>query len=244
MSLVEKIKDFFNNEITLSRLFKVVAILLIIFLITQTWPTWQSTFRYLVQILKPFLIGFTVAYVVHPLVAWLEKKHIKKGIAIGLIFLLGILLFAFIIINLFPMFYEEAGAFFTSITSSVDTLFSWYKDNASNPSELLDGIIKQINQSFAGLQKGFFDFFGVFITNLISGSINVVTTGLFSLTVAIYALADYDKVKASVKRGSSLVHKDLPIYLSGIDKSIGVYVRSTLVLMLIYFIEYTSWRIG
>lgn len=239
MSLVDKIKEFFNNEITLSRLLKVVAILLIIFLLTQTWPTWLVVFQYLITIFKPFMIGFTIAYVLHPLVRFLEKKGLKKGLAIGLIVLLSVALMTWISFNLFPLFYDEAGSFINSISNSINKIFTLYQDNASNPSEVLEGVIQQIDKSFAGLQKDFIDFFGVFVTNIISGSINVFTTFLFSLAVAIYTLVDYEKVKCIIKSGSLLIHKSLPIYLSAIDKKIGVYIRSTLVLMAIYFTEYT-----
>lgn len=239
MSLVEKLKNFLNEEVTLSRLLKVTSILVIIFLLGQTWPIWKTVWKYLIAIFKPFVIGFTIAYVLHPLILFLEKKGLKKTLAIGLVFLLMVALLVWITFNLFPMFYNETGEFIGSINSSVDVIFKWYQDNATNPSEILEGIIKQLNNSIAGIEKGLLDSIGKFVTNFISGSINVLTTFLFSITVALYVLADFKNVKISIKNGANLIHKDLPIYLSAIDEKLGVYVRSTLVLMLIYFTEYT-----
>lgn len=239
MGLADKSKSFFNKEVTLTRLLKAVLILLIIFLLSQTWSVWQSLLKYLFKIFKPFIIGFTIAYVVSPLVTFLEKKGLKKGLAIALILLIGISLFAWLIISILPLIYDESGSFFNSISGSIDSLFMWYQDNANNPSEVIEGIIQQVSQSLAGLQKSFFDSAGVFVTGFISGSINVFTTLLFSLAVAIYTLADYDKVKSSINKVGSLINKDIPIYLAAIDEKISVYVKSTLILMVIYFFEYT-----
>lgn len=239
MGLVERLRNFLKEEVTLSRLLKITAILVIIFLLGQTWPIWKTVWKYLIAIFKPFIIGFTIAYVLQPLILFLKKKGLKKSLAIGLVFILMAALIVWITFNLFPMFYDETGEFINSINSSVDVLFKWYQENATNPSEILEGIIKQLTSSISGIEKGLLDSLGKFVTNFISGSINVLTTLLFSITVALYILADFDKVKNSIKRGSSLIHEDLPIYLSAIDTKLGVYVRSTLVLMMIYFTEYT-----
>ncbi|NLC54641.1 MAG: AI-2E family transporter [Erysipelothrix sp.] len=239
MNLFNKAKNNLNKEVTLVRLLKIVAILLIIFLLSQTWSTWKVIWNYFIKIFKPFIIGFSIAYVVSPLVAYLEKKGLKRSLAIGLIILLVFSLLTWITVNLLPMFYDEAGNFINSMSNSVNVMFKWYKDNSTNPSEVIEGIVNQVNNAFMSFQKGFIDFIGKFLTNFISVSINALTTMLFSFTVAIYVLADFKKVKRSIKKASSSIHESLPVYLAGIDKTMGTYIRATLVLMVIYFTEYT-----
>ncbi len=239
MSLANRFKNYFKNKVTLEKLLKVIAILAIVFLLSQTWPVWHKLYRTLITILKPFLIGFTIAYVLAPLVESLEKRGLHKGLAITLIIFIAILVFGWLILKLFPLLYNESGNLINTLNTTFKDLLLWYKESANSQSEIVEGLFLQISKSLANLQKGLLDFFGSIITDFISGSIKFLTTFLFSLIVAIYTLLDFDRVKKMLKKSSALIFADLPIYLSAVDKTMSNFVKSKLVIMLIYFSEYT-----
>lgn len=240
MNSVEKVKQFFKEESMLLKLLKIIGVLLIIYLVSLTWNVWTTILSYALTALKPFIYGFVIAYILHPLVQFLEKKGLKKSIAIVLIIVVTLVVITWIALNLFPMFYEEFGLFLNSINSSIEQISKWYFDNTQDPSGVLAGIIKQLESSFGGIQNTILDVMKVFITNFISTSLNIFTTMLFSITIALYMLSDFQGFKNKVKKLSSKISSKIPLYLEAIDVEMGHYVRSTLILMLVYFVEYTS----
>ncbi len=240
MNSVEKVKQFFKEESMLLKLLKIIGVLLIIYLVSLTWNVWTTILSYALTALKPFIYGFVIAYILHPLVQFLEKKGLKKSIAIVLIIVVTLVVITWIALNLFPMFYEEFGLFLNSINSSIEQISKWYFDNTQDPSGVLAGIIKQLESSFGGIQNTILDVMKVFITNFISTSLNIFTTMLFSITIALYMLSDFQGFKNKVKKLSSKISPKIPLYLEAIDVEMGHYVRSTLILMLVYFVEYTS----
>lgn len=239
MSKLQRIKSFINEDVTLFRLLKTLVFLGIIFLFLQTWGFWQTLFKYTFKSLKPFLIGFIIAYTLSPLVKFLEDRGVKRGIAIFLILAITIMLFMLVIFNLVPMLYDEFSIFINSINRSIDMILKWYQESFVDPSEILEGILNQLNTTFGDLQNNALDFFKVLITNIISGSISFLTTMIFSIAIAIYMLADFDKFKLNINNLANKVSLNLPIYLKAIDKNMSVYLKSSIILMTIYFIEYT-----
>lgn len=239
MSLMDRLKDYFTNKVTLQKLLKVIAVLLIVFLLSKTWPVWNKIFKILITILKPFLIGFTIAYVLEPLVKSLQKRGLNKGLAIFLILVVAIFLFGLLMFKLFPLLYNESANFINTLNQTFKDLFNLYKESANSQSEIVEGVFIQISKSLANLQSATLDYFGLMITDFISGSIKAITTLLFSLIVAIYTLLDFESIKKAVKVNSALLFTDLPIYLAAVDKILSNFVKSKLVIMLIYFSEYT-----
>ena len=68
-----------DQRFSIYTLCKVICVLLILFLLIKTQVVWGSWYRMLRSILQPFIIGFVLAYVMHPLVEFLEKKGIPKN---------------------------------------------------------------------------------------------------------------------------------------------------------------------
>lgn len=240
MGTYTKFKSYFKEESTLFKLLKVLSVLLIIYLLSLTWSVWSTIFRLAITALKPFIFGFIIAYVLNPMIEFLQSKGVKKGLAIFLIMILAIGIFGWLLVTLIPMLYEEFLSLLNSIGSSLEVITKWYFDNAKDPSVLFSGIINQLESSFSAIQKSIVEVIGAFITNFISSSMSMLTTTLFSITITIYMLSDFQKFKDSIKKLSSKISKTIPKYLEEIDVQMGSFVKSELMLMTVYFIEYTT----
>lgn len=240
MGTYTKFKSYFKEESTLFKLLKVLSVLLIVYLLSLTWSVWSTIFRLAITALKPFIFGFIIAYVLNPMIEFLQSKGVKKGLAIFLIMILAIGIFGWLLVTLIPMLYEEFLSLLNSIGSSLEVITKWYFDNAKDPSVLFSGIINQLESSFSAIQKSIVEVIGAFITNFISSSMSMLTTTLFSITITIYMLSDFQKFKDSIKKLSSKISKTIPKYLEEIDVQMGSFVKSELMLMTVYFIEYTT----
>lgn len=239
MSTFKKVKNYFAEENTLFKLLKVLSILLIVYLMSLTWNVWSTLLGYALTALKPFIFGFIIAYILNPVVQFLERKGLKKGIAIAFIIIITVFLFGWLMFTLIPMLYEEFLSFLNSIGSSIKFITDWYSKNAQDPSTLFSGIISQLESAFSSIQSKTLEIVSSFITNFISSSLGFLTTSLFSITITIYMLSDFQKFKDNIKRLSSKISSVFPKYLEEIDVQMSAFVKSELTLMIVYFIEYT-----
>lgn len=239
MNTVGKIKKHFEGQKLIYQLTIVLMVLAICLILSMTWNIWSTILNYAFTSLKPFIIGFIVAYILNPLVNFLNKKGLSKGLSILLIILVTSGFIYVVIVNLFPMLYQEFINFVGSIGNSIDTIVKWYTETSKDPSGFLGAFIEQLSVSFQGIESNLLEIVRVFLTNIFSASLNFFTSLLFSITITIYMIADFQKFKDNMKRLAGKINPDWPYYLEEIDKEMGVYVRSTLVLMFVYFMEYT-----
>ena len=238
MDTIKRVKEFFERDFFLNRLLRILVILLVVYLITLTSGVW----RYLVKVgkivLLPFVAGFGIAYIVHPMVSFFERRKISKKISIPVIILLLILLFVWIIISLFPLIYNDAISFINSISESVGKLYTWYLESSEEPSQLV-GIITDTFITFLNDYKSWFPNLTVLLPQIINTIIDFFTNAVLAIIIAIYVLFDYRKIAQSVLSVAQMIHKDLPDYILGVDEKVSVYIRSLLILMVIKFVEYS-----
>lgn len=239
MKTTGKIKKHFKGQSLMYQLTLILLVLSICLLVSLTWNIWSTFLDYAFTSLKPFIIGFIAAYILNPLVKFLQSKGLSKGLSIVLILLVLVAFVFVVLVNLFPMLYDEFIVFVDSIGNSIDYIVDWYNQSSQDPTGIFGSIIKQISTSFQGVESNLVEIVRVFITNLFSASLNFFTSLLFSITITIYMIADFDKFKNTMKKLAGKVNSTWPYYLEEIDKEMGVYVRSTLVLMVVYFLEYT-----
>ena len=77
-----------------NKLLNILLMLLIVYVLYLMKDLWGGVYNKILSILKPFIIGFALAYALNPFLKWMQKKKIPKPIGIGIILLI---LLAFII---------------------------------------------------------------------------------------------------------------------------------------------------
>ncbi|MHB8125133.1 MAG: AI-2E family transporter [Desulfitobacteriaceae bacterium] len=87
------------------------------------------------RILGPFLLAFGLAYLINPIVEWLEKYRLSRCWAIALTFSCTAIIFALIISFLLPIAYNEIAKLIVILPQSMSQL---------------DGIIQNTRQQFQG----------------------------------------------------------------------------------------------
>ena len=108
-----------DQRFSIYTLCKVICVLLILFLLIKTQVVWGSWYRMLRSILQPFIIGFVLAYVMHPLVEFLEKKGIPKNFSIIAIWVCVLVFLIVMLVMLMPVLYDKINEFMTSMIDGV-----------------------------------------------------------------------------------------------------------------------------
>lgn len=228
-----------DEKFSLQVLLKVVAVLLILLLLKSTANIWGSWIGTLQAILQPFILGFLIAFILHPMISWLEKKGISKNVSIIVIWILIIVSVVILCVVLLPLLYDKVAAFLDNLIQGVN----WVSVKLKTMGELEDfSIIDTITNNIKdliGSYESWLPGFVATIPSFMSTFLNVITNTLFTIIVAIYMLFDFDRIKASIRRFFMMFHESSGKYLSEIDDDVTVYLKSLLILMLIKFCEYS-----
>ena len=87
MNLMKKIISKLQDISTLYRSLGIIMILLIILILYSLSPVFADIFGMLVAIIKPFAIGFMIAYILNPCVNFLRDMGMKRGLAIAFVYI-------------------------------------------------------------------------------------------------------------------------------------------------------------
>ncbi|MEG0824035.1 MAG: AI-2E family transporter [Erysipelotrichaceae bacterium] len=229
-----------DESLTLQFLIKVICFLIIFLLIVSTYSVWGSWLDIIRQIITPFAIGFGLAYIIHPIIEWLESKGIKKHIAIFSFVIIVITGIVVLVCVLVPMIYDKAVAFMSSMIFGVEWLFEKISEMGGNQAEqisILDELSKSVTDALnsyqnwlPGLTKA--------IPDMLTYLLNVLTNSIFSIIVAIYVLFDYQKMKNKARDILIRLFPNVGDYLSDMDDSLIEYLKALLILMAIKAVEY------
>jgi len=236
-----------NGVITLAnkilRIVYILIILAIIYAATIIGKEW-GIIRFILNILKvltPLFVGLVIAWMLDPVVKYLEGKKIKRvvGIIIVYILILGIVVFAFT--ELIPILVSEVNELIKSLPSIfgdievwLNNLFDGLKSNnyfdfetmkvnmANSIANIVKNLTTTLPEKVMSMINGLFSFFGTFSLGLLMG---------------FYMLYDYTKVKKKVY--SLIPNKFREDYIEltkDINSSLFGFVKGTLLSSTIVFI--------
>lgn len=228
-----------DQKFSIQILCKIICVLLILFLLIKTESVWGSWAEIAKSILKPFLVGFILAYIMHPMVEFLEKKGIPKNFSIIALWVCVLVLLIAIIVLILPILYDKINEFIISMINGV----IWISDKIKTVGNLNDfSLVNTITDYIVSLLESYGDWIPQLMSSLpgiMNSVINVITNALFSIIIAIYMLFDFDRIKRSIKKVVRLFFKDCDIYLHEIDQNVAIYIKSLIIIMVIKFAEYS-----
>jgi len=238
MNIFKKIVQYFNTNLSLNKLLRILVIILIVYIFSLSSGIWLSLLRKLQAVFLPFTIGFAIAYIVRPLIVWLEKFKIRRKLIVPLLVVFVIGLLAWIFASLVPTFYNDIFGFIGSLVDSVTKFYDWYLRVSVNPSPIVAGftqsIVKFLNDYTLWIPN-----VSAMVPQLVGNLAAFIVNFLFSFIVAIYVMFDYENITKSLLKVAKSFADGLPDYIIAIDDEVSVYLRSLILLMLIKLVEYS-----
>ena len=215
--------------------FKLVNLLLIIMIICLLYfirGLWIGIVTNIFNILAPFLLAFSLAYVIYPLVRKLIEAGAPKWLAILTVCILGFGSLFIIIILTVPLMYEQTLLFISNISMFLSDLSIKYEIN------------------FGGLQTTLTEFSSNIISSLgniisdgaisvVNSSVSVFSTAIVVICSAIYFLIDMDKIRDSIKKYLNRKNRRTGFYLTKLDDELTKYIGGMGLTILIQIVEYT-----
>ena len=237
-------KKNINEVVTLSKkilkLVYIVMIIGIIFLVTLLIKEW-GILKFLLTILKvatPFFIGFAIAWIFNPLVVFLEKKGLKRGFGVPIVYLLflGVLFLFFYF--LIPTVYNQLNDLIASIPGIITQIEDFIRNVLNN----IQGIDVEAVQSnmFATIESVIANVttnLPEFILNSVGALFSGIGTVLIALVIGIYMLFDFNNISTHLMKFIPKKNKnDVSTLLTEMGQEVRKCVNGTLLVAFMVFV--------
>ncbi|WP_376690521.1 AI-2E family transporter [Wenzhouxiangella sp. EGI_FJ10409] len=218
-------------------------------LLIAGWLLWL-----LGPVLTPFFISVLIAYMVNPIVGWLEDRRIRRDLAVAVVFALAFLLMVVVLLIVVPVLIREIADFFGRLPGYVDA----FQQNALPWIEAQLGITLDL-QSFdveraRGLIQEYFSNIAGAAGNVLSimtqsgGRFLVwITSMVLVPLVTFYLLRDWrllmDTLRDILPRN---VEPTVVKLTEDCDEALGGFLRGQLMVMLSLGLVYATglWIVG
>lgn len=214
------------------KLVNIAIIALIVYLMYHTGNLWIGIFNKIVSIVKPFIIGFAIAYSVHPLVLKLCKRKVPRGLAIFIIIASMFLLFGFMGYIISTTCVSQISILFDSVSKFLKELSNF------NLNIDISSIQETINENFKSILDGLTKYVSNGAINLLSSSINIIGDFFIIVAAFIYFLIDMDKIRNNIAKFIKKRNKKTFNFISLLDVEMRNYLSGLVQVMIISVFEY------
>ena len=196
---------------------------ILFFFIIYRYNGFTDFWKQLTQILQPVIIGLVVAYLLNPLMRWVDgkmlgilmkrikneekAKNLARGLAItaSLLFMVGIVVL--LLAAIVPSILQSIQGVVTTLPSEVKSLIAWINDFAKGDSQVADiaeRVITEASNFFENWMKNtFIPQAEVYIASVTSGVILTVKFFInivVGLIISVYVMANQEKFAGQAKK--------------------------------------------
>ena len=210
-----------------------LLILLGIFYIgLSTVGAWSGVLFTVLKVLFPFILAFTIAYSLYPIVKKLEQKGVRKWLAITVVVVSILLILIGLLIATLPLFYEQFISFSKMILEAIATVGDKFNINLGEFEVKLGDALNELGKNIGNLvTHGSID--------LVGKTLSFAGTFIVTLIVMIYLLADMEKIRNNFAYFLKRFTKRGYYYFQSLDQELGNYLKGLLMFMIIQFFEYS-----
>lgn len=250
-------KDKANEVLSLTsrilRIAYIVALILGVYVITlilKEWGILVFIFRIL-KTLSPLFLGILIAWLLDPLVSYLSKKGMRRGIASVLAYLLFLMIIYLIISTMVPMITEQINDFVGTLPNIINTVKDWIDNlfsNLNNNSTYNFTATKlEIFASIEDIGRSITENLPDFFVGVVKGLFSTVGTVSIALIIGFYMLFDFNNIsKKFIEILPKKYRDDGSELLTEINTSLRGYVQGVLIDAFIVFLttSIAFWIIG
>lgn len=241
----EKNTSPFNRKYFMISIHVILIILAgtIIFKAITDWASVYSVINYVIRILSPFIIGLCFAFILNPLVNWINSKIFKKifkkvnnkkipyylsmlvtyFIVIGLIVVLMIFVIPQIYFSLVDLTNTITEQYFIIMEQLNNSPETWHNINIDSIISIINNSIPQLVSYISGITTNLIPFLYNTSLSVIKGLWNVI----LGIIISVYMLGDRDNL---VKNLNRLIYAVIPpqkseVFLKTGRESIDIFSR-------------------
>lgn len=221
------------------KLVNFLLLLIICYIGISTIDWWSGIINKFISILFPFVVAFSIAYALYPLVKKIENKGVRKNLAITLVVTLMSSLIAGVFLITIPLVYDQLITL-SKLLGEVITDFSLRFSLDLGSFE--EGIISGLNDAISNVGK----YVSTGTLQLVGKSVSFITKFIIIYIVSIYFLAGMEKIRENIKFLLKKRRDRSFVFVKAIDKDLGQYLHGLVIFMIIQLFEYCFlfWIVG
>lgn len=236
-----------NEVIKLSRdilkiilMLGVLALIILGYYLLREWKIFNVVGTIL-GIISPFFIGIVIAWLLDPMVSFLQKKGLNRMFSTTIVFVLTISIFIFAISLIIPSLGDQINEIISMAPNMIDNLtgiFDNFIDNLANLYEFdiastKANIEEVFNQLFLSITVDLPTTIVNIVKGTVSGGINII----FGLFIAFYMLLDFKNVRKHLLTFvPKKIHTEVITLTDKLNHLLKNYVQGTLLIMFLLFI--------
>lgn len=214
----------------LNKLIKILLIIVIIYLCFISLGYVINIFNFILALLLPFLISFSIGFLLQPIVKFFEKRGISKKISCSITLIIIFILLISIVVFIVPIINKQ----FTLLISKIPSYVEVLEEMFINLKEKFS-FLKKIGFSFSSYLESFNNYQTIlmdkiveFIKSIFSYFIPIVTTPILIIYFTFY----YDEIEQRIK---NITHNKTTLYqiLKQIKDVIKNYFKTFFLIIII-----------
>lgn len=218
-------------------LFTILIISLIILVFANIYPFLLNILVFIKNIILPFFFGFLLAYILEPIVKWLEKYLRKRKYAVFVTFVFLIFLVVLAIKLTFPFIQNEL----FGLTDKLPEIINNLEIKINKFSENFSFLPESYQPNFTNISNIIINMFSkIDPQKIFSKTISNVANIIIIPVILLYALIDYPKILNTGKE--YLARKEnyhFIEYLGKLNDFFSSYIKTTLIVMFLMIITST-----
>ena len=229
-----------RNILKIMFAFMIIGLILVTTYLIKEWKL-LNFLGAVLSILSPFFIGIIIAWLLDPIVTWLQKNGFKRAIATVMVFLSFISLVVLFFVLLIPSFADQINEFIGSAPNVLNNIKNFGENLFDKLNNIYDYDFTNIKEQLYGGLSNIVSGLTVTLPNkvisiassIVSGGLNII----FGLFIAFYMLFDFNNVRRHLfNLLPKSIHADAITLTDRLNKTLKSYVQGTLLIMLLLFI--------
>jgi predicted PurR-regulated permease PerM len=208
-----------------------LVIAILCFLVWKTYPFYRYILSFLFAVLAPLLISAFFAYLLYPVVEFLDQ-YMPRWLAILTLFFLIFSAIIFGIYRAIPLFVKQLHELINNLPKLMETYQSWTYNLYSQTANFPEALHDKMDEAFLTLEENLMNILKNLIYSL-PGIANIIVIAAVIPILVFYFLKDFPKMKAAFLANVQDTNKiKFLVYLKKIDESLGGYLRGQLLVCL------------
>lgn len=205
---VDILKTFFSN---IWYVVALVAICTIVIFLIANWGGTISIIGQLISVLMPFIIGFFLAYLISPLVKFIQKQlnrikkgewlRVKKGVSVFIAYIFVISIVAIVIIYIYPQIKDSTKELGRSLSKGYNYVTTHEKEiHDKLPFIHVNEIMDYIKNNLSGKIINFGSDIFPYVYHLSSSVFSIIYNIFLGLVISVYIVLDSSNLVRSLKK--------------------------------------------
>lgn len=217
------------------KLLNLTLVILSIFFLYKTGYLWMGIVNKIVGIMLPFLFAFALAYALHPILKYMQKKKIPKGLGVTIIVLTLALIIASLIYVVSTILVGQLSNLFNSILTFVNKLSNYEFSSDVN----FSGLESSLNDIFKSIMSSVGQYVSNGTIHLVNSSLGILSKVCIAAAAFVYLLVDMDKIRDGVRNFFKKRKKKTYEFISSLDHQMKKYLSGLVIVMIISVFEYS-----